>query len=236
MKENNILIHTCCAICSGYPIKYLRELGYVPIAYFFNPNIYPDAEYQKRLEAQKILCKALDCELIVEDYVPDSYLQSIDDLITPHPNPTSRKRYSIVPSAESQGARGFCDNSSNTLTVSRYEFYNKEMAGFENYPEGSERCRKCFEIRLLKTAQKAKELKIGNFTTTLSISPHKDFNVIQEIGKSLADCYKIDFADINFKKQDGFVKTNKIAQELNLYRQNYCGCRIDAKMQRGKDV
>lgn len=183
MEEDKILLHTCCAICCGYPIKYLRELGYKPVCYFFNPNIFPETEYQKRLEAQKTLCKALNCELIVEDF-----------------------------------------ESRLGLPAQQHKTYNEAMTGFENLPEGSERCKKCFELRLSKTVQKAQELEISSFTTTLSISPYKNFDVIREIGKNLADCYKIDFADINFKKQDGFIKTNKIARELNLYRQNYCGC------------
>ena len=65
MKKNKqkVLLHACCAICSGYPIEYLRELKYEPIVYFFNPNIFPESEYIKRLNAQKILCKKLNCEL-----------------------------------------------------------------------------------------------------------------------------------------------------------------------------
>ncbi|MBQ3819718.1 epoxyqueuosine reductase QueH, partial [bacterium] len=55
-NKPKILIHTCCAICSGYPISYLKDLGYEVCAYFYNPNIYPLEEYQKRLEAQTVLC------------------------------------------------------------------------------------------------------------------------------------------------------------------------------------
>lgn len=178
-KNNKILVHTCCAICSGYPLTYLRELGYEPIAYFFNPNIYPEREYQIRLESQKKLCKSLNCELIVEDYTPD--------------------------------------------------FYNEIMEGFENYSEGSERCKRCFELRLLKTIQKAKELGVENYTTSISISPHKNFNLIKEVGKFFSEYFDITFMDIDFKKQDGFLKSNKMAKELELYRQNYCGCEVSMK-------
>ena len=182
MKEKNkkVLIHTCCSICSGYPIKHLRTLGYEPIAYFFNPNIYPSNEYEKRLESQKKLCKVLNCELIVEDYDPD--------------------------------------------------FYNEIMEGFENYPEGSERCKRCFELRLLKTIQKAKELGIEQYTTSISISPHKNFNLIKDVGKLFSEYFSVNFMELDFKKQDGFLKTNMISEELKLYRQNYCGC--EASMRR----
>lgn len=181
MIKNNrkILIHACCAICSGHPIKQLKDLGYEPIAYFFNPNVFPEAEYQKRLEAQKRLCKALNCELIIEDYAPG--------------------------------------------------FYNEIMQGYENHIEGSERCKRCFELRLLKTAQKAKELGIEHYTTSISISPHKNFNIIKEVGKFFSEYFDINFMDIDFKKQDGFLKTNKISNELGLHRQNYCGCEMSLK-------
>lgn len=181
MKENNkkILIHTCCAVCSGYPLKYLKELGYEPTAYFFNPNIYPQIEYVKRLEAQKKLCEMLECELIVDDYSS--------------------------------------------------EFYCEVMQGYENHQEGSERCTRCFELRLLKTIQKAKELGYDYYTTSLSISPHKNFDVIKQVGNFFSEYYNINFVDVNFKKQNGFLKSTSMAKEFDLYRQNYCGCDISMK-------
>lgn len=177
MKKNDgkkVLLHSCCAICSGYAIKHLRELGYEPISYFYNPNIYPSVEYLKRLEAHKKLCDALSCELVVEDYAPD--------------------------------------------------LYEEVMVGYENHKEGSERCKRCFELRLLKTVQKAHELQINQYTTTISISPHKNFAVLAEVGKSFSNHYNIEFLPIDFKKQDGFLQSNLIAKSLDLYRQNYCGC------------
>lgn len=178
-KDNRILVHACCAICSGYPIIHLRKLGYEPVAYFFNPNIHPKSEYTKRLKALKILCNALHCELIVDDYMPDLYCEI--------------------------------------------------MQGYENHAEGSERCKRCFELRLLKTAQKARELGIDNYTTSISISPHKNFNVLKEVGKFFSGYFNIHFMDLDFKKQGGFLKTCKISRDLNLYRQNYCGCEMSMK-------
>lgn len=181
MKNNSkkILLHTCCAICSGYPIKHLRELGYEPIAYFFNPNVSPESEYQLRLSGQQKLCEALKCELIVEKYEP--------------------------------------------------ELYADIMRGFENHEEGSVRCKRCFELRLLKTIQKAKELGIEHYTTSISISPHKNFNIVKEVGKFFSEYFDINFMDLDFKKQEGFLKTNQISRELGLYRQNYCGCEMSMK-------
>lgn len=180
LKENRkILIHSCCAICSGHPIKLLKELGYEPISYFFNPNIQPQEEYQKRLEAQKKLCNKLGCELIIENYTPESF--------------------------------------------------EKISIGLENEPEKGRRCIKCFELRLNQTAQKALELDIDLFTTSIVISPHKDFKLISQIGKTISEIYAINYLDIDFKKQDGFLKSNNLAKELGLYRQNYCGCLYSKK-------
>lgn len=184
MKNNKkILLHACCAICSAHPIKHIREIGYEPVVYFYNPNIYPQSEWEKRLEAQKKLCESLNCELIVEDYEPEIY----------------RLRFEIA------------------------------AFGLEDEPEGGDRCKKCFELRLTKTGEKAKDLDIENFTTSIVISPHKNFEQISKIGKKVASTYGINYLDIDFKKQDGFLKSNKIAKELDLYRQNYCGCKYSER-------
>jgi len=119
--------------------------------------------------------------------------------------------------------------------VENYEnnFYNELMVGYENHKEGSERCKRCFEFRLLKSVQKANELGIENYTTSISISPHKDFEAIKSIGQKFSKYFDVNFMDFDFKKQDGFSKTTKIAKELELYRQNYCGCEMS--MQRLKN-
>ena len=98
------------------------------------------------------------------------------------------------------------------------------VKGLENEPEKGRRCDKCFELRLLKTAQLAKKSGINEFTTSIVISPHKNFQKLTEIGEKIAKDYNLLYKAIDFKKKDGFLKTNKIAKELNLYRQNYCGC------------
>lgn len=176
MSENKVLIHCCCAICSAYPIKLLKDMGYEPVAYFYNPNIFPSSEFEKRLEAQKTLCDEAGCELIVEDYSP--------------------------------------------------ELYNEIMEGYENDREGGPRCSRCFELRLLRSIQKADELGFENYTTSIPISPHKNFQLISAIGKKFSGYFNINYLDIDFKKKDGLLKTNKIAKELDLYRQNYCGCSV----------
>ena len=81
-------------------------------------------------------------------------------------------------------------------------------------------------MRLIKTAQKAKELKIEEFTTSIVISPHKNYEKISKIGEQIGTKYNLKYLSINFRKQDGFLKTNQISKSLNLYRQNYCGCKF----------
>lgn len=170
--ENKILIHACCGICSGYPISLLKEMGYSPVVYFCNPNLDTEEEFNKRLDAQKIVCMYHWVDLVIENY--------------------------------------------------KHEEYLKTVKGLENEPERGKRCVECIRLRLRQTAEKAKELGINKFTTSLPISPHKNFEIISKIGKELAG--DLEFIAIDFKKKDGFLRTNQLSKELGIYRQNYCGC------------
>ena len=174
--NNKILLHACCAICSAYPISLLKDMGYDVVVYFYNPNIHPQDEYSKRLDAEKTLCKHFGVELVVGEYDTQNYYDSVK--------------------------------------------------GFENEPEKGLRCDKCFELRLKKSAKIAKELGISKFTTSIVISPHKNFAKLSEIGNKIANEENVEFVAIDFKKKDGFLKTNKISKDLELYRQNYCGCKF----------
>ncbi len=104
----------------------------------------------------------------------------------------------------------------------RHEDFLAVSKGMENEPERGQRCDKCIELRLRRTADKARELGISCFTTSLVISPHKNFQRITEIAKSVAG--DLEYIAIDFKKKDGFLRTNKLSKELGIYRQNYCGC------------
>lgn len=95
---------------------------------------------------------------------------------------------------------------------------------FKDEEEGSIRCFKCYEQRMRKTAQKAKELGFDFFTTALSISPHKNALKINEIGLSLQNEFEVNFLMGDFKKKNGFKRSVQISNDLNLYRQDYCGC------------
>lgn len=178
-SRKKILLHACCGICSGYPISYLTDIGYEVVVYFFNPNIYPEEEFNKRLASEKKLCAHFGCKLIVENYEPQVF----------------------------------------------YDY----VKGLENEPEKGLRCDKCFELRLMKSAKKAKSLGIDEFTTSMVISPHKNYEKLSAIGLKIAQQEGLTYLAHNFRKQDGFLKTNAISASLGLYRQNYCGCKFALK-------
>ena len=100
-----------------------------------------------------------------------------------------------------------------------------EMAkGMENLKEGGERCFKCYELRLRKTASTAKEKGFDYFTTTLSISPLKNAEKLNEIGKALENEFGISHLPADFKKREGYKRSIELSRKYNLYRQDYCGC------------
>ena len=103
------------------------------------------------------------------------------------------------------------------------EFYDT-CKGVENAPEGGERCFRCFDLRLRKTAQKAREGGYDYFTTTLTISPLKNAQVINSIGKDISSVYGVKYLFSDFKKKEGYKRSIILSEEYNLYRQNYCGC------------
>lgn len=106
------------------------------------------------------------------------------------------------------------------------EEYLKYVNEYKHLKERSIRCYKCYELRLIKTAQKAKELGFDFFTTTLSISPYKNSKWINEIGCKLSEEYDVKFMYSDFKKNEGYKKSIMLSKEYNLYRQEYCGCRF----------
>ena len=96
--------------------------------------------------------------------------------------------------------------------------------GLEDLPERGERCRKCIGYRLRKTAETAKKLGCDYFTTTLTISPHKDCEFINQYGGQLAEEMGIAYLFSDFNKHDGDKHSIQLSKEYNLYRQDYCGC------------
>lgn len=174
-----ILLHACCAVCLAHPIKELKEVGYEPIVYFCNPNIYPQTEYQRRRDELIKYCDEKNYKYIIDEYEPEEW--------------------------------------------------NNFIKGLEKEPEKGSRCDKCFEYRLNRTAEKAKAMGIESFTTTLTVSPHKVSKNIFTAGMNAAIENGLTFLDMDFKKENGFLKTMQIAKQNNLYRQDYCGCAFSVR-------
>lgn len=172
-----LLLHSCCASCSSYVLEYLSPYFLITV-FFYNPNIYPEDEYEKRLKDQIRLLKELplneEVDLIIGNYEPGVFYQRVE--------------------------------------------------GLEQEKEGQARCVKCYELRLEKTAQKAVELGCPYFTTTLTISPHKNSETINELGGKIASAYNLNYLFSDFKKKDGFRHSVLLSKRYGLYRQNYCGC------------
>lgn len=109
-----------------------------------------------------------------------------------------------------------------------------EMAkGLEHIPEGGERCFRCYELRMREAAMLAKEGGYDFFTTTLSISPLKNAQKLNEIGEALQAELGIRHLPSDFKKKGGYQRSTQLSKEYELYRQNYCGC-VFSKNEREK--
>lgn len=113
-----------------------------------------------------------------------------------------------------------------TIKEGRYdreEFY-AIAKGLENEPERGRRCFKCYKLRLEETAKIASSLGFNYFTTTLSLSPHKNAKWINEIGEEMSKEYSTNFLYCDFKKREGYKRSIELSKEYDLYRQDYCGC------------
>ena len=102
--------------------------------------------------------------------------------------------------------------------------FSNAVLSLREEPEGGARCRVCFELRLGETAARAKAGGYDCFATTLSVSPHKDAALLNEIGRSLAVEYGVDYLHSDFKKRDGYKRSVELSKQFGLYRQPYCGC------------
>ena len=112
------------------------------------------------------------------------------------------------------------------------EKFYEAIKGYENEREGGARCAICFKLRLSETAKKAKEFGFDIFGTTLTVSPHKNAELINFIGKSIEKELNVRFLESNFKKQNGYKRSVELSKQNNIYRQAYCGCEFALSIQR----
>lgn len=109
------------------------------------------------------------------------------------------------------------------------EEYLRLVQGLEGEPEGGKRCTVCFRQRLAAAADYAADHGFPQFTTTLSVSPHKNYPLIASIGKEEAERTGVEFLDMDFKKKAGFQRSVQLSREYGLYRQDYCGCEFSRR-------
>lgn len=174
-KKHSILLHSCCAPCSSHVISVLKDYFDITI-FYYNPNISPIQEYEKRKQEQINFIKQLDCGIKIMD----------------------------------------CDYDNDV--------YEECIKGLENEKEGGARCLKCFRLRLEKTAKLASINNFDYFCTTLTVSPYKNSQVINNIGKELMNIYNVKWLYSDFKKEEGYKHSIALSKQYNLYRQDYCGC------------
>ena len=105
-----------------------------------------------------------------------------------------------------------------------HEEFIEKIVSLENEKEGGARCYKCIDVRLSFTAKYASDNGYDIFSSTLSVSPHKNNVMINEIGDRLSKEYMVDYLHSNWKKNDGYLNSIKNSKKYNIYRQNYCGC------------
>jgi predicted adenine nucleotide alpha hydrolase (AANH) superfamily ATPase len=158
-------------------MEYLSNYFEITV-FYYNPNIFPENEYTKRILEQQTL---------------------ISDMKVKHPVSFLAGNYD------------------------RDRFF-QIAEGLEHLREGGERCFKCYELRLEEAAKIAQDAGFDYFTTTLSISPLKNADKLNEIGTRLADKYGVQYLQSDFKKKNGYKRSIELSNEYGLYRQDYCGC------------
>jgi len=166
-----IVLHICCGVCAAGVVERLTSEGHEVLGLFYNPNIHPLEEYERRLEATYKVAKELNFPLEVPPYTPEEWFT--------------------------------------------------ETTSLENEPEGGRRCEACFKLRLKKAYLYLKDYEWDAFTTTLTVSPSKSADVINQVGQEIGGDR---FLVRDFKKKAGFQRATEMAKKWTLYRQNHCGC------------
>ena len=163
------------------------------------------------------------CSSYVIEYLSDFFNITV---LYYNPNIDSKEEYEKRAKEQQRLIDEMKHKNKVELIIEEYkpeEFYSR-IKGLEKEPEGGLRCKECFKLRLEKTAQLAKEKGFDYFTTTLTISPLKNSQILNEIGKEMAEKYEVNFLFSDFKKKSGYLRSCELSEEYGLYRQNFCGC------------
>ncbi len=111
--------------------------------------------------------------------------------------------------------------------------FEEMAAGMEREPERGKRCYACYALRLSKTAEVAKANGFDFFATTLTLSPYKNAEWLNEIGEKVGGRYEVNYLFSDFKKGGGYYRSTELSKEYNLYRQDFCGCRFSRRAGNG---
>lgn len=206
--RRRLLLHACCAPCSTACLDVLTRYFDVTVL-FYNPNITEEDEYAKRLAEEKRLIGLLNEEI--------------------------RKEREEADAEDRSGLR-----TEIGILDARYDpaSFLAAAKGLESAPEGGERCKKCFTLRLSEAARVARTGEVAGafgqgavetepfdcFTTTLTLSPLKNADLLNEIGEAAAVREGVMFLPSDFKKRDGYLRSIEMSKTYDLYRQDYCGC------------
>ncbi|MDL2267023.1 epoxyqueuosine reductase QueH [Desulfovibrio sp. OttesenSCG-928-G15] len=198
------LVHICCGPCGITVLQRLRKAGHVPSALFFNPNIHPLAEYLRRREGAKAVCKRLDAPFIAADSLPEGEQRwAFDAENTPPEAPLpeyapGQGKYRVSPAANPA----------------------PWLASVANDPKN--RCSFCWQTRLDFCASYAARHGFDAFTTSLLYSRYQNHEVIRRMGEKSAARYGLGFVYEDFRTswQEGIT----FSKEWGIYRQQYCGC------------
>ncbi|WP_428064643.1 epoxyqueuosine reductase QueH [Candidatus Avelusimicrobium fimicolum] len=179
-----LLVLSCCAPCSCAAIKKLADDGIDATVLFYNPNIYPSAEYEKRRDEQKRVCEHFGLNFAELPYEPEKW--------------------------------------------------DKAVAGLENEPERGKRCSACFYMRLERAEQYALEHKFTALTSVLGVSRYKDLDQVNEAARRAWYAVGKPYAAINWRKNGLEELRQALIKELQLYKQDYCGCKYSMRVKNDK--
>lgn len=183
-ERPELILHACCAPCLSGVLERVTPYFRVTV-YYYNPNIQPYEEFERRFDQFPKLLRYLGLErevtLLRGEYDGDAFLEA--------------------------------------------------SRGLEGELEGGARCPRCFALRLRKTLETAEALGASYFATTLTVSPHKNAEVINGLGQRLSEGSPVKWLPADFKKRDGYLLSIRRSREAGLYRQDWCGCDFAKKRQ-----
>lgn len=181
-KMPRVLLHSCCGPCSSSVLEYLTQYFDVTLLWY-NPNIYPREEFDRRFKTQVELIEKM----------------------------------------------GLAEKVSVLAEPWKSEDYYARIKGLEDEPEGGRRCEACFRLRLIEAARLAKHYGFDYFCTTLTLSRHKDADLINRLGEEIGRAAGVSWLPSDFKKRDGENRSVELSEKYGIYRQLYCGCEFSLR-------